>query len=224
MNSRIKTDKVELIVTADGSRSLLNKTLNETYHSRHGAMQESLHVFIRHGLEYVLASGSKTIHIFEVGFGTGLNAWLTFDYTRTQQISVVYQAVETFPLPETIWQELRYTDDERFNTIHQASWNAPVAIAPGFVIQKINRSLQEISFAQGSFDLIYFDAFAPAKQPDMWTQEILLKVSQSLKSKGVLVTYCAKGEVKRNLKQAGLVIETLPGPPGKREMIRANKP
>lgn len=216
-------DNVELIVTTDGSHSLLNKELNETYHSRHGAVQESLYVFIRNGFEYVIDSGREQVNIFEVGFGTGLNAWLTLEFARSRNIRVVYQAIETFPLPDAIWQSLRYTNEETFKIIHQASWEIPVEVTPLFTLIKRRQSLQQILLDDEQFDLIYFDAFAPEKQPDMWTAKVLAKVAQGLKPGGALVTYCAKGQVKRDFKAAGLTVETLQGPPGKREMIRAIK-
>lgn len=216
-------NNLELIVTADGSHSLLNKALDEAYHSRHGALQESLHVFIRNGFEYVLDSAKKQVTIFEVGFGTGLNAWLTLDVARSRNASVVYQAIETLPLPEAIWQSLRYTDDETFERLHQAPWETPVEIIPAFTLTKFKQSLQQIQFKENQFDLIYYDAFAPQKQPDMWTGHLLAKAAAWLKSGGVLVTYCAKGQVKRDLQAAGLIVETLQGPPGKREMIRATR-
>lgn len=216
-------DRVELIVTADGSHSLLNKELNETYHSRHGAVQESLHVFIRNGLEYVINSGKERVNIFEVGLGTGLNAWLTLDFARSRNIQVVYHAIETFPLPDAVWQSLRYTNEETFKFIHQAPWEIPVEVTSVFTLIKLRQPLQQILLNDEQFDLIYFDAFAPEKQPDMWTANVLAKVTEGLNPGGVLVTYCAKGQVKRDLKSAGLIVETLQGPPGKREMIRAFK-
>jgi tRNA U34 5-methylaminomethyl-2-thiouridine-forming methyltransferase MnmC len=214
---------IELIVTGDGSHSLLNKAINETYHSRHGAVQESLHVFIRNGFEYVIDSGIKQVNIFEVGFGTGLNAWLTLDSARARKFKVMYHAIETYPLSETVWQSLQYTDDEAFRAIHRALCDVPVVIAPQFTLFKRKQSLLHLTLDDEQFDLIFYDAFAPEKQPEMWTAGVLAKVARWLKKGGVLVTYCAKGQVKRDLRLAGLTVETLKGPPGKREMIRAHK-
>ena len=219
---------IELITTGDGSHSLLNTTLDETYHSRHGALQESKYVFIKHGLEFfVEKSGAKQVSIFEVGFGTGLNAWLTLQAARALNISISYTTLETFPLPKSVWPSLNYAEGSAFENdfveLHEAAWNKEVALATDFTICKVEQRLQDFDAGGKLFDIIYFDAFAPNKQPELWEAPVLKKVVSTLNNTGVFVTYCAKGQLKRDLKSFGLMVESLPGPPGKREMVRALK-
>lgn len=218
----------EIIFTKDGSHSLLNTELNETYHSVHGALQESVHVFIKNGLDYFITQRpQETISIFEVGFGTGLNALLTLQFSRERSQKISYTSVEAFPISEEIWSKLNYADalgtTDDFQQLHHAPWDQLSTITPDFEIKKIKGTLQQVILPENTFDLIYFDAFAPNKQPEMWTIDILGKAVQSLRSPGVFVTYCAKGQLKRDLKSLGVEVETLPGPPGKKEMVRARK-
>jgi tRNA U34 5-methylaminomethyl-2-thiouridine-forming methyltransferase MnmC len=219
---------IEIITTSDGSHSLLNTALNETYHSRHGALQESIHVFIKEGLDHFLSVKSqKDISILEVGFGTGLNALLTLQRAYELPANIIhYTSLETFPVPEEIWSKLNYIDSvglkEKFNQLHEATWNEVVPIIPNFNLRKIQTSLQQIDFSS-EFDLIYFDAFAPNKQPEMWEIEVLQKVVNAMRPESAFVTYCAKGQLKRDLKSLDLEVETLPGPPGKKEMVRGVK-
>jgi tRNA U34 5-methylaminomethyl-2-thiouridine-forming methyltransferase MnmC len=222
------SDHLKIITTSDGSHSLLNTALNETYHSHHGAIQESLHVFIKHGLAYhVEQFQSSTVRIFEVGFGTGLNAFLTVQFSADRQEKFFYTSIEGFPLPESIWSNLNYaaTADlkNEFQKLHGAQWNGFVEVSPGFELKKLHATLQEIELAPASFDVVFFDAFAPSKQPEMWEYPMLEKVIDSMAKNGVFVTYCAKGQLKRDLKNLGLQVETLPGPPGKKEMVRGLK-
>lgn len=216
---------IEIIPTKDGSHTLKNTELKETYHSIHGALQESLHVFMQHGLEFKIAQSVEAISVLEVGFGTGLNAWLTAK--RVAGKSVSYTSLESYPLDETIWSQLNYAtnsvDQNLFEKIHTAVWNQMVSITPDFQLHKINQTIQQVVLPGSQFDLVYFDAFAPDKQPEMWQPAIFNKVMQAMKPGAVLVTYCAKGQVKRDLKSVGLRVEALTGPPGKREMIRATK-
>lgn len=217
---------LQIITTHDGSHSLLNPELNETYHSVHGARQESLHVFIKHGLEYVVEKQQKNrVKILEIGFGTGLNALLTAGYAAQHNLRIEYTTLESFPINESIWQQLNYPQGEAesktFYNLHHAAWNEWTEPVPDFMLKKINTTLQLVSLGHEYFDLVYFDAFAPNKQPEMWTLPMLQKTIESLVRKGVFVTYCAKGQLKRDLASAGTTIETLQGPPGKREMIRA---
>lgn len=219
---------IEIIFTKDGSHTLKNSELNETYHSIHGAVQESMHVFIKHGLDFKMKEGLKEIAILEIGFGTGLNALLSAKHVRTTSANVFYTSLESFPLDKSIWSNLNYAgeagDQELFNTIHTALWNQSVSIAHGFTLNKINQTIQSVDLPAFHYDIVYFDAFAPEKQPEMWALPLFQKVVMAMKPGAILVTYCAKGQVKRDFKAAGLRIETLHGPPGKREMIRATKP
>jgi tRNA U34 5-methylaminomethyl-2-thiouridine-forming methyltransferase MnmC len=221
-------DEIQIITTGDGSHSLLNSALNETYHSVHGAKRESIHVFIDHGLQFFLQNNDNPIiRIFEVGFGTGLNALLTASFARTHQKEIHYTSIESFPLPENIWSALNYSETEEekliFQQLHLASWDESITINEFFALNKLKSTLQEISLLDNTFDVIYFDAFAPSKQPELWEFYILEKVCKALKRGGVFVTYCAKGQLKRDLKTLGLDVQTLPGPPGKKEMVRALK-
>jgi tRNA U34 5-methylaminomethyl-2-thiouridine-forming methyltransferase MnmC len=218
----------EIILTKDGSHSLLNKDLNETYHSVHGAMQESIHVFIRHGLEYFLQKNqNQSVSILEVGFGTGLNTLLTIQHVLKNSFRCTYTSLEAFPIEEETWTKLNYAESlnlkDDFSKIHQAAWNSPTDILPDFRLSKLHTTLQQVELRPESFDLIYFDAFAPSKQPEMWSFDMLEKVVKTMTPGGVFVTYCAKGQLKRDLKSLGLAVETLEGPPGKKEMVRANK-
>lgn len=219
---------IEIITTSDGSHSLFNSSLNETYHSRHGAVQESIYVFIRNGFDRVLLKSSP-VRIFEVGFGTGLNAWLTIHAAADKHKAVEYYSVEAFPLDATVFKLLNYpeqhpiTDGRKmFDQLHLAPWDQPSLVTPDFVLNKIQGHLQTIQVPP-SLDLIYFDAFAPSRQPEMWEMPVLKKVCDQLMPGGVFATYCAKGQLKRDLKALGMEVETLPGPPGKKEMVRAIK-
>jgi len=218
-------ESIKIITTEDGSHSLLNETLDETYHSRHGAKQESNYVFIDKGLNFFVDQNSaKAVSILEIGFGTGLNALLTAKKSSADQITINYTTIETDPLPPEIWKTLNYSlNDLLFEDIHEANWNEWVSLTPTFKLFKNQISLQQVVFNDEEFDVIYFDAFAPNKQPEMWTYEMLEKVYRALKLNGVFVTYCAKGQLKRDLKTLGMSVESLSGPPGKREMVRAIK-
>jgi tRNA U34 5-methylaminomethyl-2-thiouridine-forming methyltransferase MnmC len=219
---------IELITTGDGSHSLLNTTLDETYHSRHGALQESKYVFIKQGLDFFIEKTlNKQASILEVGFGTGLNAWLTLQAAQTKSISISYTTLETYPLSPTVWPHLNYAAgsefEKGFRDLHEAEWNKAVGITPHFTLHKVEQSLQHFEAGEKRFDVVYFDAFAPNKQPELWEAPVLEKVVRLLHTGGVFVTYCAKGQLKRDLKSFNLMVESLPGPPGKREMVRAIK-
>ncbi len=219
---------IEIFTTSDGSHSLLNTDLNETYHSTHGAVRESIYVFISKGFDLIVdRDHPKEIHVLEVGFGTGLNALLTLQKSLNTSIKIFYTTIEAFPLTEEVWSKLNYTDTlgsrEYFEKLHNAPWSQWQEVTPNFHLFKVNGQLQHALFPEKEHDLIYFDAFAPSKQPEMWELDILKKVTDLMKSNGVFVTYCAKGQLKRDLKTLGLQVETLEGPPGKKEMVRGIK-
>lgn len=226
------SEKLTLIITEDGSHSIYHESLKETYHSFHGAFKESIHVFMLYGLDAWLMRNpqKKPIRIFEVGFGTGLNAWLTLVWAEQNQIPVLYHTIEPFPLDEEIYSQLNYgdIDDGIFHykpylqRLHKANWNEGVVMSEYFNMKKEQTTLEEVRLYPS--DVVFFDAFAPSKQPELWTKDLLEKVSQQLNHGGALTTYCATGELKRNLRGLGLTVETLPGPPGKKEMTRAWKP
>lgn len=221
---------LEIRQTKDGSNTLYVPELNEHYHSVHGALQESQHVFIKHGLEHVLAT-KKDIKVLEVGFGTGLNAILTYPFALAQKAFIQYDSLEKFPLEKEVVAELGYNQAilnpelyEVFLQMHNATWNEPAKLIPYFTLQKIHETLEEFIAPSSYYDIVYFDAFAPEKQPELWADAMFAKLYKAIRPGGVLVTYCAKGSFKRSLKAAGFTVEALPGPPGKREMTRGVKP
>jgi tRNA U34 5-methylaminomethyl-2-thiouridine-forming methyltransferase MnmC len=220
--------KREVIRTADGSHTISIPELNVTYHSRHGAIQESLHVFIEAGLHHLLDRMEQpgAIRIFEMGFGTGLNAFLTALEAEQKQRKMHYTAVEPYPLAPEEASPLNYTETLQhnavFSSLHQCPWHEDVLITGHFTLRKEKTSLANFSTTQ-PFNLIYYDAFAPAAQPELWTREVFEKLYGMLASRGILVTYCSKGDVRRALMAAGFTVTKLPGPPGKREMLRGEK-
>ncbi|NTW31734.1 MAG: tRNA (5-methylaminomethyl-2-thiouridine)(34)-methyltransferase MnmD [Bacteroidetes bacterium] len=218
---------LNLVITEDGSHTISIPELGEHYHSVHGAINESRHIFIEAGLKYVLA-GKNTINILEIGFGTGLNALLTFQEISKTKVSCEYHTVEAFPLIKEIYMKLNYSkilniSNELFLSLHDSLWNKKISISPDFIFQKIYDSVLKISLPKNYFDLIFFDAFAPDVQPEMWTKEVFSSIYNSMKTGAVLVTYSTKGDVKRTLKDTGFLIKKLPGPKGKREILRATK-
>jgi tRNA U34 5-methylaminomethyl-2-thiouridine-forming methyltransferase MnmC len=218
----------QLIKTADGSGSLYIPSLDETYHSRHGAIQESNHVFIEQGIRPLLVN-SQEIFIFEVGFGTGLNALLTLIAAINAGVKVRYRSIEKYPLSISQALELNYAEsvDPRFahyfKALHEAPWQQWVSITPHFSIYKDEIDLDDVSIV-GEADVVYYDAFGPRVQPNMWNIQKLKIACDALKPSGVFVTYCAQGQFKRVLKELGMQVVGLPGPPGKREMTKAIKP
>lgn len=219
---------IQIISTADGSHSLFNRNLNETYHSVHGAVRESRHVFIKNGLDFFCdQSASSAVTIFEMGFGTGLNVWLTVQRAIKSGLQVHYSSLEAYPLPEAVWSQLNYAsspeEKDLFQKIHTSPWDEEVKLLPDFTLRKINASLLDVDLEPCTSDLIYFDAFAPSKQPELWEMSALSKIAKIMRPRGVFVTYCAKGQLKRDLKSLNLRVETLEGPPGKKEMVRALK-
>lgn len=215
----------KLVITSDGSHTIYIPEMNEHYHSVHGAIQESDHIFINSGLRTV--SGNK-ISILEIGFGTGLNALLTLLELKDTDKIISYTSIEKYPLTSIITGKLNYGkiigDDavKVFNELHSCPWNKFVQITRNFSLRKVSGDLT-LMVPEGQYNLVYFDAFGPDKQPEMWSKEIFSAISAVTQPEGVLVTYSAKGEVKRNLRANGFKVKLLPGPPGKRQMIRAIK-
>lgn len=222
----------KIVATSDGSRTLYLPDWDESYHSRHGAVQEALHVFIETGLRH---SELDPVRVFELGFGTGLNALLTAWEARAAGRGISYCTIEAFPCT---WEEasaMEYPShlavkdmppellEDWMKTMHEAPWGEPVPIHKGFELEKVRASIAD--WAPGSqFDLVYYDAFGPRVQPELWEKEILAKVTGAMAKGGIFVTYSAKGSVRRVLQGLGLEVERLPGPPGKREMLRGRKP
>lgn len=215
----------QLILTDDGSHSIFVRDLDVTYHSTHGAVQESRHVFIDAGLKAVCeAFPGMPLSILEMGYGTGLNAFLTAIETVGFDHPVRYLGLEAYPLQMGTAATLNYPDrlghEDIFNTIQIAPWGSPVSVHDSFSIFKLAISL-EVYSCMDRFHLIYFDAFAPEAQPQLWTESVFRKLGQCMCPGGALVTYCSKGQVRRAMQQAGWRVEKLKGPPGKREMVRA---
>ena len=206
--------------TADGSATLFVPELNEHYHSVKGARTESQHIFIDMGLN---ASEVAEPHILEIGFGTGLNALLTLETAESTQRKVHYTGIELYPLSWEMIEPLGYSDNPLFKTLHIIPWEEDTIITPCFTLRKVQADFTTLT-TDRSFDIIYFDAFAPEKQPEMWSQELFDRLHVIMGEKGILTTYCAKGVVRRMLQTAGFTVERLPGPPGgKREILRATK-
>ena len=217
--------KRELRLTADGSPTLYVPELDETYHSMHGSVQEARHVFIENGLRFV-ATESKQVNILEVGFGTGLNALLTALYAKENAIHINYVGLEAYPVEEAIWKEINYHTDAEARSLYTKIMAPPfgetISIELNFSLFKEAKLIQDW-VANGPFDLIYYDAFGPRAQAEMWELPIFEKLYSLLNVGGALVTYCAQGQFKRHLKSLGMRVENLPGPPGKREMTRGTK-
>jgi len=217
---------IEKILTLDGTDSLFVPELNEQYHSKFGAFTESRHIYINNGLHSL---HSNHISIFELGFGTGLNAFLTLSEADKFKIKVKYDAIEINPLPLSIINQLNYASkagtaySNLFLKLHEAEWGKETELSACFTLKKLHHDFCSYLFDQ-KYDLIYFDAFAPMVQPELWTQEIFNKVSEAMNPDAILVTYSAMGEIRRRLISSGLEVKRLPGPPGKREILQAHKP
>ncbi len=218
----------KLFITDDGSHSIYSKKYGVSYHSKFGALEESQHVFINAALRFKAVIQQK-ISILEIGFGTGLNTFVTFFEAKKRNLIIDYKAVEAYPISIKQAEQLNYSNllepeesSDVFMELHQAPWNTPFKLNEQFIIEKVLKKFQVIDF-DNQFDIIYFDAFAPDAQPELWSEDILAKMYKALLPDGILVTYCAKGSVKRSLKGVGFTVEALPGPPRKREMTRATK-
>lgn len=213
-------------ITDDGSSTLCWIEKNETFHSIHGAIRESKHIFIDAGLAY-LSQNLSVIKILEVGYGTGLNAFLSSIYSAENSISLHYTALEAFPVNLEEHKILNYGEllnsTELFDGLFFADWEKKSEVVPGFHLYKKNIFLEDFESSNESYNLIFFDAFSPESQSELWSEEIFRKLFFMMEKNGVLVTYSCKGVVKRILKNIGFSIEKLPGPPGKREFLRATK-
>lgn len=219
---------LQIISTKDGSQTILNDETGSTYHSRHGALTESKHVFIDKGLRKVVGNGMTEISLLEMGFGTGLNALVTAQLAAELNITINYHALELFPVPQDIWSEYELPEElsvqkELFQQFHQAEWNESVKINNCFTLTKHKVSLLKF-VPTVKFDLVYYDAFEPETQPELWTQSIFDSLFSWMNENAILTTYCCKGYVRRNMIGAGFEVDKVPGPPGKREMIVANRP
>lgn len=218
----------KIITTKDNSKTLLIPDMNETYHSTHGALTEAEHIFIKHGIQQI-STKKSSISVFEMGFGTGLNAILTYQFANKHQVKINYLTIEKYPLKSNEVSALNYSillhlnQDEAnaYNQMHSSV--KPIQLSPYFDFKLITGDIKNTQLVENSFDIIYFDAFAPQHQPKLWEEDILLRMHNSLKPNGFLITYCAQGKFKRTLKSIGFEVVALKGPPGKREITKAIK-
>ncbi|MDH8701190.1 tRNA U34 5-methylaminomethyl-2-thiouridine-forming methyltransferase MnmC [Dysgonomonadaceae bacterium PH5-43] len=208
--------------TSDGSHTLYLPDMDEHYHSVNGAVQESLHVYINTAFN---KCKKDEIRVLEMGFGTGLNALLTFMEAAKRNIKLHYTTLEKYPLTKEIISSLNYSDSDKelFEKIHTAEWNTPVNITEDRIIHKVHTDFNDYDYSLGTYDVVYYDAFAPDKQSEVWSEDLFNKIFLSMNTDGVLSTYCAKGEIRRRMQSAGFVVSRLPGPPGKREILMAQK-
>jgi tRNA U34 5-methylaminomethyl-2-thiouridine-forming methyltransferase MnmC len=219
-------NSMEIRETGDGSYTLYSPGFAETYHSVNGAITESMHVFIETGLQKCRFS---PVNILEIGFGTGLNAFLALLEAERSRKLINYTSIEMFPVPAEIYEKLNYAVSLQVNkqnyflNLHYGEWEREVKISPNFLLKKVNADITVNDFGEALFDVVFFDAFSPNCQPELWTEEIFTKIYHALKPEGILTTYCAKGAVRRNMQAVGFGVERLPGPPGKREMLRGIK-
>lgn len=218
---------IKIITTEDGSHSLFDEKLNETYHSTRGARGESMHVFIREGLQHWLSvNQAEEIRILEIGLGTGLNAFLTAQFAEEQGLKIHFTSLEPYPIRKDIYENLNFhqSEEERhlLLNIHAGDWEKELQLTPSFKLHKSIAKLEEFGKPE-LFHIIYFDAFAPSKQPEVWSLDNLKKCFSLLEKDGILTTYCAQGQFKRNLTEAGFRLETLQGAMGKKEMVRGSR-
>lgn len=216
-----------LFLTGDGSHSVRSQQFGVSYHSRHGAITEAYHVFINAALRFK-AVIQKQVNILEIGFGTGLNAYVTLLEGTKRNLEINYTAIEAFPISLEQANALNYPEqlepntENQFIKLHQTDWAVKTPITDNFMLEKLQMKFEDLDF-ENQFDIIYFDAFAPDAQPELWNEPMLECMFRCLKPEGIMTTYCAKGVVKRTMKKVGFLVEALPGPPGKREMTRASK-
>lgn len=217
-------------ITEDGSTTIELIGMNENFHSIHGAIQESEHIFIQNGL-LQKAKEQSDISIFEMGFGTGLNALLTKLTSSKNNLKIDYFSIEAYPVEMELVEQLNYSERLKLKgkeanyltALHTTEWDKKTKLFPDFQFEKCNLKLEDIELPDNTFDVVYFDAFNPDLQPELWTEDVFRKIYLAMKPKGILMTYSAKGKVKRALKAAGFNLNALPGPPGKREITQAIK-
>ena len=223
--------KRKIITTADGSKTIHIEDWNEQYHSKHGAIQEANHVYLEHGLLFYFSEyyrdNAKPISVLEIGFGTGLNALLTWRVSNDLKCKIDYTGVEAYPVKSEELELLDYPeqlhiDPEVFQSLHVTDWNSKQQISESFLLTKQQKYFNEIE-EENAFDVIYFDAFGARVQPELWTAELFEIMYKALRPNGVLTTYAAIGEVRRTMTALGFEVQRLKGPPGKRHMIRAIK-
>ncbi|NND33506.1 MAG: tRNA (5-methylaminomethyl-2-thiouridine)(34)-methyltransferase MnmD [Saprospiraceae bacterium] len=216
---------LSLVLTQDGSHTLYSSRFEDSYHSIHGAIQESRHIYIQAGLSH-LHSETEKIDILEVGLGTGLNYLLTREYAgQYPELTLAYDAYEMYPVPQQIINQLNYGEflsDPWFRQLHQLEWNRMHQLSVNFSMGKYHADIREMNAIE-RYNLIFFDAFAPEKQPEMWEEAVVRRIGQAAKKGAILVTYCSQGAFQRTLRSTGFRIEKLPGPIGKREILRAIK-
>lgn len=219
----------KLYQTEDGSLTLYNPSIGEHYHSTHGAIQESKHIFIGYGLREKLSNPpARPLRILEIGFGTGLNTLLSWQMSIQVAHPIHYTTLELYPLEPAVYQQLHFELDEGFDTherlqqLHNTPWDVPKALDEYLTLYKRHVNLIDVSL-DGVYDLVYFDAFSPEAQPELWSEEVFRRIASACNPGAILTTYCAKGEVRRRLQRAGFVVERLAGPPGKREVLRATR-
>ena len=218
-------ESAEIIITDDGSHSLYSNKYGEQYHSSFGAIQESEHIFISGGLNYF--ADNDRINVLEIGTGTGLNVLLTFMQSERRNMSIEYDGIELFPPNKKILEQLNYPNELKvnrsvFDLIH-SSRNEVIDLSENFRFRNYLESVHSVELENDKYNIVYMDAFSPEIQPEMWSVNVFKKINKSMNLGGVLTTYSCKGVVKRALKSAGFIIEKLPGPPGKREFLRATK-
>lgn len=215
-----------MLLTEDGSTTLYNENIGEYYHSTHGAIQESQHIFIKDGLN---ECKKDEIHILEMGFGTGLNAFLTMLEAEKTGKKIHYYTVELYPISVDKAATLNFAQillpekNEDFLKLHTCKWGEISKISTNFEMLKIQGDFNSLEFNELKFDVVYYDAFSPEKQPELWSFDVFKKIYDACNANAILTTYCAKGYVRRNLQAAGFTVHRLPGPPGKREKLSAVK-
>ena len=220
--------KREIITTSDGSVTIYLPEMKETYHSKFGAIQEAYHVFILNGLN--LLTKVQPVSVLEIGFGTGLNAFITYLESKKSGQEIHYTGIEAFPVPKEEVAQLNYVsqlgaeaEQVVFDQMHEADWEKGIAIDTKFTLFKRQQYFEAVNDVN-TYDIIYFDAFGYHAQPELWSTEIFKKMFTALKADGILVTYACRSVIKKTMQEAGFITEKLPGPPGKREMLRAVKP